>query len=187
VARRVAALLLRRLTGGRGELDACPTCWRSSPARWSRRIVSAAFGPTSLRLGDVDRRRRARARVPHLDAGDASGVLVVAPVILTWATGPDGHPPARARRGRCVLGLLVRWPSCPAARRALHRLPGAAVGGAALRSARRRHGDPRRLLDHGLEHAQNDGPFVRESITDSLLATQLFIAISALTSLCSPR
>ena len=31
--------------------------------------------------------------------------------------------------------------------------------------------------------AQNDGPFVRESLTDSLLATQLFIAISALTSL----
>ena len=31
--------------------------------------------------------------------------------------------------------------------------------------------------------AQNDGPFVRESITDSLLTTQLFIAISALTSL----
>ena len=31
--------------------------------------------------------------------------------------------------------------------------------------------------------AQNDGPFVRESLTDSLLATQLFIAISAVTSL----
>ena len=31
--------------------------------------------------------------------------------------------------------------------------------------------------------AQNAGPFVRDSITDSLLATQLFIAISALTSL----
>ena len=31
--------------------------------------------------------------------------------------------------------------------------------------------------------AQNDGPFVRDSITDSLLATQLFIATSALTSL----
>jgi signal transduction histidine kinase len=31
--------------------------------------------------------------------------------------------------------------------------------------------------------AQSDGPFVRESLTDSLLATQLFIAISALTSL----
>ena len=31
--------------------------------------------------------------------------------------------------------------------------------------------------------AQNDGPFVRDSITDSLLATQLFIAVSALTSL----
>ena len=31
--------------------------------------------------------------------------------------------------------------------------------------------------------AQNDGPFVRESITNSLLATQLFIATSALTSL----
>ena len=31
--------------------------------------------------------------------------------------------------------------------------------------------------------AQNDGPFVRESLTDSLLATQLFIATAALTSL----
>ena len=31
--------------------------------------------------------------------------------------------------------------------------------------------------------AQNDGPFVRESLTNSLLATQLFIATSALTSL----
>src|SRR5204863_122808 len=31
--------------------------------------------------------------------------------------------------------------------------------------------------------AHNNGPFVRDSITDSLLATQLFIAVSALTSL----
>src|SRR4029450_2615546 len=31
--------------------------------------------------------------------------------------------------------------------------------------------------------AQNDGPFVRESLTDSLLSTQLFIATAALTSL----
>jgi signal transduction histidine kinase len=31
--------------------------------------------------------------------------------------------------------------------------------------------------------AQNDGPFLRDSITESLLATQLFIAVSALTSL----
>ena len=31
--------------------------------------------------------------------------------------------------------------------------------------------------------AENEGPFVRDSITDSLLATQLFIAIAALTSL----
>ena len=31
--------------------------------------------------------------------------------------------------------------------------------------------------------AQSDGPFVRDSLTDSLLATQLFIAISAITSL----
>src|SRR5918999_1832521 len=31
--------------------------------------------------------------------------------------------------------------------------------------------------------AQEDGPFVRDSITDSLLATQLFIATAALTSL----
>src|SRR5919108_436596 len=31
--------------------------------------------------------------------------------------------------------------------------------------------------------AENDGPFVRDSITESLLTTQLFIAVAALTSL----
>ena len=35
--------------------------------------------------------------------------------------------------------------------------------------------------------AQSEGPFVRESITDSLLATQLVIAIPAITSLMLPR
>ena len=38
-----------------------------------------------------------------------------------------------------------------------------------------------------LNTAHNAGPFVRESITDSLLSTQLFLATAALTSLCWPR
>ena len=40
-----------------------------------------------------------------------------------------------------------------------------------------------RLLDHPSGTRRNDGALLRESITDSLLATQLFIAIAALTSL----
>ena len=57
------------------------------------------------------------------------------------------------------------------------------MGGGPVRTARSGHGRLRRLLDHGLDADENDGPFLRGSITDSLLATQLFIAVSALTSL----
>ena len=68
-------------------------------------------------------------------------------------SGHAGHSPARSVRGRgldraaCAVGRAAA-----AARRALHRLSGAAVGGVALRPAGRRHGDPRRLLDHRLEY-----------------------------------
>ena len=50
-----------------------------------------------------------------------------------------------------------------------------------LEASRCRHGDVLVVCSITVWNtAQSEGPFVRESITDSLLATQLFIAISAI-------
>src|SRR4051812_7139961 len=49
----LAALLLRRLTGGRGELDRVFDVLALVGCALVAAIVSAAFGPISLRLGDV--------------------------------------------------------------------------------------------------------------------------------------
>src|SRR6476660_1504750 len=53
VALVAAALLLRRLTGGRGELDRVVDVLALVACAFVAALVSAAFGPTALWLGDV--------------------------------------------------------------------------------------------------------------------------------------
>src|SRR5215210_6245919 len=53
VAVVAAALLLHRLTGGRGGLDRVADVLALVACALVAAVVSAAFGPTSLRLGDV--------------------------------------------------------------------------------------------------------------------------------------
>jgi signal transduction histidine kinase len=117
--------------------------------------------------------------------GDAAGVLVVAPVILTWATaGLKDIGRREGIEGGLVLVLLVALAELPPQRDVPY------IVFPVLLWAAVRFG-PRGAATAILvvcsitvwNTAQNDGPFVRDSITDSLLATQLFIAISALTSL----
>ena len=119
--------------------------------------------------------------------GDAAGVLVVAPVILTWASsGLRGFGRRELTEGAVVLVLLVVLATLPPQRDVPY------IVFPVLLWAAVRFG-PRGAASAVLvvcsitvwNTAQNDGPFVRDSITDSLLATQLFIAISALTSLAA--
>ena len=106
----VAALLLRRLTGGRGELArvfdvlafvVCAVLAARSAPRSGRRRCASATLIAADELGRVFR---------TWTLGDASGVLVVAPALLTWAaTGVSGF---RRRdlvggRGRCSSLLVV--------------------------------------------------------------------------------
>src|SRR5687767_4451791 len=49
----IAALVLRRLTGGRGELERVVDVLALVACAFLAAVISAAFGPTSLRLGDV--------------------------------------------------------------------------------------------------------------------------------------
>jgi signal transduction histidine kinase len=185
VALVVAALLLRRLTGGRGGLERVADVLAFVACALVAAVVSAAFGPLSLRLGDVISADELGEVVRTWTLGDASGVLVVAPFMLAWATaGFRGFHRPELVEGIVVLALLVALAELSPQRDVPY------VVFPVLLWAAVRFG-PRGAATAILvvcsitvwNTAQNDGPFVRDSITDSLLATQLFIAVSALTSL----
>src|SRR5512132_3810242 len=81
----LAAGLLRRLTSGRAELDRVSDVVAFVASAVVAATVSAAFGPTSLRLGDVIAHDELGRVFRTWTLSDVSGVLVVAPAILTWA------------------------------------------------------------------------------------------------------
>ena len=149
VALVVAALLLRRLTRGRGSLERVTDVLAFVACALVAALVSAAFGPLALRLGDVIAARRARARLPDLDARRRG----------RRAGGGAGDPDVgehRARRasagassleGAVVLSCSWLLATLPPQRDVPYIVfPVAAVGGDPLRAARRRGGDLRRLL-----------------------------------------
>ena len=185
VALVVAALLLRRLTQGRGSLERVADVLALVTCALVAALVSAAFGPLALRLGDVIGPDELGSVFRTWTLGDAAGVLVVAPFILTWAsTGLAGFGRRQIAEGAVVLVLLVALSILPPQRDVPY------IVFPVLLWAAVRFG-PRGAASAILvvcsitvwNTAGNNGPFVRDSITDSLLATQLFIAISALTSL----
>jgi signal transduction histidine kinase len=181
----VAAMLLRRLTGGRAGLERVFDVLALIACALVAAIVSAAFGPTSLRLGGVIAADELGRVFRTWTLGDASGVLVVAPFLLTWAaTGVSGIRRRHLLEGAVVLVLLLLLAELPP-QRDVPYIVFPVLLWAALRFG------PRGAATAILvvcsitvwNTAQSDGPFVRDSLTHSLLATQLFIAISALTLL----
>ena len=185
VAVVAAALLLRRLTSGRGDLERVADVLAFVACALVAALVSAAFGPLSLRLGGVIPADELGRVFRTWTLSDASGVLVVAPVILTWATtGLRGIRRRDVVLGALALALLVALAVLPPQRDVPY-----IVFPVLLWSALRfgpRGASAAILVVCSItvwNTAHNAGPFVRESTTDSLLATQLFIAIAALTSL----
>src|SRR3954471_11894966 len=75
----VAALLLRKLTGGRGQLARTFDVLALVVCAAVAAVVSAAFGPTSLRLGGVIGTDELGSVFRTWTLGDAAGVLVFAP------------------------------------------------------------------------------------------------------------
>src|SRR4051794_701565 len=181
----LGALLLRRLIGRRRDLARVFDVLALAGCAFVTALVSAAFGPLSLRLGGVIPSDALASVFRTWTLGDAAGVLVVAPALLTWAAGG-----ARDLHRRevvelvVVVAVLVLLAELPP-QRDVPFVVFPVLLWAALRLG------PRGAATAVLvvcsitvwNTAQNDGPFVRDSITHSLLATQLFIASSALTSL----
>src|SRR3954451_20271251 len=185
VALVVAALLLRRLTGRRAGLERVADVVAFVACALVAALISAAFGPLALRLGDVIPAGELGEVFRTWTLGDAAGVLVVAPVILVWASaGLAGIGRREQIEGGVVLVLLVLLAELPP-QRDVPYIVFPVLLWAAVRFGPRGAATAVFIVCSITvwNTAQNDGPFVRDSITDSLLATQLFIAISALTSL----
>src|SRR4051794_38077362 len=185
VAVIAAALLLRRLTGGRGQLDRVADVVALVVCALVAAIVSAAFGPTSLRAGGVIAAGELARVYRTWTLSDASGVLVVAPVLLTWATtGLRGIRRREIVEGSIALVVLVVLAEL-SPQRDVPYIVFPVLLWTALRLGPRGAATAIFVVCSITvwNTARNDGPFVRDSIDDSLLATQLFIAISALTSL----
>jgi PAS domain S-box-containing protein len=181
----VAAVLLLRLVGERPALERVREVFALVGCAAIGTAISASFGTTSLRLGNV---------IPSGDFGevwrtwwlsDLSGALVVAPPILTWAT--RGLSPFTRRdllEGTALLALLVLLAELPSQRDVPYVVFPVLIW-AALRFGPRGAATAVLVVSSLTvwNTAHNAGPFVRDSITDSLLSSQLFIAAAALTSL----
>jgi signal transduction histidine kinase len=185
VALLVAAQLMRRLTDGRCDLDRVADILAFIACAVVAAVVSAAFGPTALWLGDVITTAELDDVFRTWTLGDASGVLVVAPAVLTWTSGGfRGLPRPKLVEAAILLIVLLALAELPAQRDVPYVVFPALLW-AALRFGPRGAATAILLVCSIAvwNTAQNDGPFVRESLTSSLLATQLFIAIAAVTSL----
>ena len=185
VALLVAAQLMRRLTDGRYGLDRVFDVLAFIACALLAAVISAAFGPTALRLGGVITTSELDDVFRTWTLGDASGVLVVAPALLTWAA--EGVRGIRRRdlvEGAVLLVVLLALVELPAQRDVPYVVFPALLW-AALRLGPRGAATAIFIVCAITvwNTSQDDGPFVRDSLTDSLLATQLFIAIAAVTSL----
>ena len=181
----IAAALLRRLNNGRGDLTRVVDVLGLVGCAFVAALVSAAFGPTSLRLGNAIAADELGRVFRTWTLGDASGVLVVAPVVLTWAaTGIKGIHGRHLAEGAGLLVAIMVLVELPP-QRDVPYIVFPLLLWSALRFG------PRGAATATLvvcsitvwNTAQEDGPFVRDSLTHSLLSTQLFIAVSALTAL----
>src|SRR5262245_45765202 len=185
VALVVAALALRRLTAGRGDLARVLDVMALVACALLAALISAAVGPLALRLGGVITAAEFPRVLRTWTLGDAAGTLVVAPALLTWVTtGVKGIRRRELIEAAVVITALVLLSELPP-QRDVPFIVFPVLLWAALRFGPR--GAAAAILVvcsiTVWNTAQSEGPFVRESINDSLLTTQLFIAISAITSL----
>jgi PAS domain S-box-containing protein len=181
----VAAILLRRLIGHRTGLERVGDVFALVAAAAVGALISASFGTTSLRLGDVIPSHQFAEVWRTWWLSDVSGALVVTPLVLTWATrGWRGLSRWNLIEGAALLTALVLLAEVPSQRDVPYVVFPVLIW-AALRFGPRGAATALVVVSSLTvwNTAHNAGPFVRESITDSLLSSQLFLATAALTSL----
>jgi signal transduction histidine kinase len=181
----VAAVLFVRLTGRRTDFERVWDVLVLVVCAALGTLISAVFGVVSLRLGHVITAGEFGSVFRTWWLGDFSGALVFAPLGLVWVTRRSWHiSRQRLAEATILLATLLVLIEVPSQQdvpyvvfptliwAALRFGPTGAATAVAIAS-----------VLTVWNTAQGSGPFVRESITHSLLATQLFVAVAALTSL----
>jgi len=181
----VAAILFRRLAGRRTGLERVWDVLALVVCAAIGTLISAAFGVVSLRLGHVIKAAEFGSVFRTWWLADFSGALVFAPLVLVWATRRSWRMPRmQIAEGALLLAILIVLIEVPSQRdvpyivfpiliwAALRFGPTGAATALAIVSS---------LTVWNTAHGS--GPFVRTSLTHSLLASQLFVAVAALTSL----
>ncbi len=181
----IAAMLFYRLAEGRTQFGRVRDVGALVAAAVAGTAVSAVFGAASLRLGGIIPSGQLGTVWRTWFLGDLSGALVFAPLLLCWlGVRIDAIAPRQALEGVAIATLIVVLALLPSQRdvpyivfpvliwAALRGGPRGAAGAVALATT---------LTVYNTAH--HGGPFIRATITQSLLATQLFVAAAAVTSL----
>jgi signal transduction histidine kinase len=180
-----AALLFTVLAEGRTQFGRVRDVAALVAAAAAGTAISATFGTASLRFGAVIPTGQVGQVWRTWFLGDLSGALVFAPLLLCWAGVRAGAVTRReALEGLVVMVLIVVVALLPSQRDVPYIVFPLLIW-AALRGGPRGAAAAVALVTSltVFNTAHHEGPFVRATITQSLLATQLFVAAAALTSL----
>src|SRR3954449_388290 len=183
----VAVALLRRLVRSGSPLATVANLGWLVLALVVGTTVSATVGCASLVLGDVVELGRTPTIWRTWWLGDFAGALVVVPLALAWAAPARGWWRGRTVEGAVLLLAVVGWSELLArSHDPLVYLAFPLLGLAALRFGQRGAtlGVAATTLVVVWNTVHSIGPFAYHSITHSLLSTQLFIAVAALSALC---
>lgn len=184
----VIAVLLRRLLGRRAALDRLEQIGGMLVAIAAGAAITATVAMLSLHASDVVASSELAIFWRSWFLADAAGALVIIPLALAWAQPRSRAGRVRSRgEGALMIGTVVALSVIAlSAELPLTYLVFPALIWAALRLGQR-GATLAVAVAAGLAvgiTASEVGPFVQQSITDSALSTQLYIAVAALTTVC---
>jgi signal transduction histidine kinase len=184
----VIALLLRQMLGRRAALDRLGQLGGMLVAIAAGAAITSTFALVSVRAGGAIESPESWGFWRSWLLSDASGSLVIIPLVLAWAQGPGAAWRGRAGwEGALMIGAVVALSAIAlSSSQSLTYMVFPALIWAALR-----FGQQGATLAVAVAAAlavwitaRDVGPFVTQSITDRTLSTQLYIAVAALATLC---